>query len=60
MIYLALRLIVTAIYLPAFGLAAVAQMTGPERSWAILALTMSYGVLMLLIWLHQRFPPPKP
>ena len=38
MIYLALRLLVTAVYLPAFGLAVVAQMTGPERSWAILAL----------------------
>ena len=35
MIYLVLRLLVTAIYLSAFGLAVVAQMTGPERSWAI-------------------------
>ncbi len=59
MIYLALRLLVTAIYLAAFAFAVLAEMTGSERSWAVLALTLSYGVLMFLIWLHQRFPAPK-
>jgi len=24
---------------------------------AVLALTASYGILMLLIWLYERFPP---
>jgi hypothetical protein len=54
----ALRMLVTVTYLLAFCLALVADMTAPERSWSILALTLSYSVLMLLIWLHQRFPPP--
>jgi Na+/proline symporter len=54
----ALRGLVTVTFLLAFGLTVVAQMTGPERCWAILALTLSYGVLMVLIWLHERFPPP--
>jgi hypothetical protein len=53
-----LRALVTIIYIIAFALAVVAQMSAPERSWSILALTLSYGFLMLLIWLHDRYPSP--
>ena len=45
------------IYLLAFCLAVAANMTASQRSWSILALTLSYSALMLLIWLHLRFPP---
>jgi hypothetical protein len=51
--------LVTIIYLLAFGLTGVSEMTAPERCWSILPLTLSYGVLMLLIWLHERFPPER-
>jgi hypothetical protein len=55
------RLIVTGLYVIAL-VSAVLWSTdgrGEPFPFAALAFTASYGVLMLLLWLHQRFPPPK-
>ncbi len=31
---------------------------GSHFSLTLLSLTVSYGILMFLIWLYERFPPP--
>lgn len=56
--YLLARLIVTLIYGGALFLS-----LGPygERpfAWTALLFTLVYAILMLLLWLYERFPPPK-
>lgn len=52
------RWIVTVLYLLAVGIQLVALGVSPDlRSFGVLALTATYAILMLLLWLHERFPP---
>ena len=57
--YVFLRWLVTDAYIIAliFLLLSAMQNVG-SFPIAVFALTASYGVLILLIWLHERFPPP--
>lgn len=62
--YRAARWIVTVPYVLALVFSALLAMDTYRPGvvpfpFAALAITASYGVLMLLLWLHERLPPPK-
>jgi hypothetical protein len=65
MMYRALRWIVSLLYLVAVLLAFLLTLgppgvaSGPSFPPTLLSLTVSYGILMVLILLHERFRPPQ-
>jgi len=51
------RLLVTGLYVFAVGIQVIAVGVSHDlRSFGVLALTVAYAILMLLLWLYQRFP----
>jgi hypothetical protein len=53
-----LRGFVTALYVGTLLFGSALALGVPNGlPLAVLALTASYGILMLVIWLYQRFPP---
>ena len=59
--YSAARWIVTALYLLCVGFSLLLAINahGTPVQTASLLLTASYALLVLLLWLHERFPPPR-
>lgn len=60
MVFLALRILVTVLYL--FSLVGTLMLVPSDDlpvAYEALAFTAVYAILMALLWLHQRFPPPK-
>ena len=59
--YRAARWIVTALYFFAVGFSFAWTLDGRGMAFpvAALMLTTSDALLMLLLWLHDRFPPPR-
>jgi len=55
------RWIVTALYLLSLGSAFAWTLDGRGLAFplAALLLTTSYALLMFVLWLHERFPPPR-
>ena len=55
-----LRGIITGLYVVSLFFESLTAGDSHELPLTVLALTASYGILMLLIWLYQRFPPAGP
>jgi hypothetical protein len=56
--YFAIRLALTLVYVGALVLA-VGPVGEKPVAWSIFLLTLVYAMWMLLLWLHERYPPPK-
>jgi hypothetical protein len=56
--YLLCRWLATIAYIfSVFRLGLGSSVSGDIKPFAVLAVTVAYAILMLLLWLHERFPP---